>query len=71
MPKKIDHVGPQEKGKKNTPVSKTPLKPAATDGCHWNGQQYDEGGLVCFNHEVLQCIRTIEGHEWFPNGDSC
>jgi hypothetical protein len=32
---------------------------------------YEEGGLVCFNHEVLRCIRTGSGHEWWPTGESC
>jgi hypothetical protein len=70
MAKKIDHVGPQKKGKKNTPISKTP-KATAEDVCFWNDVKYTSGGKVCFNKKVYRCTKSATGNEWIPTGETC
>jgi hypothetical protein len=74
MPTQPDHVGPQDKSKKNTAISGSqpnPLIATAEDVCYWNDIKYTQGGRACFNHKVYRCQKSGIGNEWIPTGENC
>jgi Protein of unknown function (DUF1496) len=58
----MEHVGPQDPSKRNSPVRDAPAAPAAegpaapsSSVCYWNDNAYTVGTFICADHVRLRC----------------
>lgn len=70
---KTTPVEPMDPSKKNSPIA-GPVEDEATvmldttkRVCHWNGQEYAEGSVVCDNGTAYEC----DCGQWVKQSEPC
>lgn len=72
MPKPIP-VEPMDKSKKNSAIAgpieeeSTVMMDTSSKSCHWNGQEFDEGTIVCDNGTAYECSLG----QWVKRKEPC